>query len=195
MNYLRSFRPAVIFLTLLAFAGPTGSAMHDDLPNVSANSYAGPAGSPHEVSEISALSVEDELDIRGPVSPALADFVAEALALNTPVVLGKSVDVDVSVRNEGDTPTDGYDLVFYFTQDDGATRIVAETSEAASGPYSSVAASASDFLSVSIEVPGSGTFSVGAYELCVLIQATDSAVDKVPCPEGHTEDKEILPGA
>ena len=36
---------------------------------------------------------------------------------------------------------------------------------------------------------------MGAYELCVLIQATDSAVDKVPCPEGHTEDKEILPGA
>ena len=64
---------------------------------------------------VAALSEEDELDSRGPVSPALAGFVAEALALNTPVALCRTVDVDVAVRNKGNTPTAGYDLVFYST--------------------------------------------------------------------------------
>ena len=42
MNYLRSFRPALIFLTFLALAALAVSAMYDGLPPVSANSYAGP---------------------------------------------------------------------------------------------------------------------------------------------------------
>ena len=174
MNYLRSFRPSLLILTFLALAALAVSAMYDGLPPVSANSYVGPAGSSHELNGVAALSAQDELDIRSAVLPALADFVIETLAVNTPVVLGKTVDVDVVVRNNGNTPTAGYDLVFYFTDDDGATRISAETSGAASGPYEGVGAGDSDPLSLSVEVPGTGTLSVGAYDLCAQIQATDS---------------------
>ena len=174
MNYLRSFRPFSLILTFLALAALAVSAMYDGLPPVSANSYAGPAGSPHELNGVAALSAQDELDIRGAVSPALADFVIETLAVNTPVVLGKTIDVDVAVRNNGNTPTAGYNLVFYFTDDGGATRIAAETSSADSGPYEGVGAGDPDSLSLTVEVPGTGTLPVGAYDLCAQIRATDS---------------------
>ena len=90
------------------------------------------------------------------------------------MVLGKTVDVDVAVRNNGNTPTAGYNLAFYFTDDEGATRIAAATSGAASGPYEGVGAGDPDSLSLTVEVPGTGTLSVGAYDLCAQIQATDS---------------------
>ena len=174
MNYLRSFRPFSLILTFLALAALAVSAMYDGLPPVSANSYAGPAGSPHELNWVAALSAQDELDIRGAVLPALADFVIETLAVNTPVVLGKTIDVDVAVRNNGNTPTAGYNLVFYFTDDGEATRIAAETSSADSGPYEGVGAGDPDSLSLTVEVPGTGTLPVGAYDLCAQIRATDS---------------------
>ena len=177
MNYLRSFRPSSLIITFLAFAALAGSAMYDGLPPVSANSYPGPVRSPHELNGVAALSEEGELDIRGVVSPALADFKVETLTVNAPVVLGKSVDVDVSVRNEGNTPTAGYELVFYFTDDEGATRIAAEPSGGDVGPFEELGAGGSASHSLTTEVPDIDSLPVGAYKFCVQILAISVGAD------------------
>ena len=175
MNHLRSLSPAVIFLTFLAIVALAGSAMYDGLPSVSAGSIAHPASSPHELNLFAALSEQDEPGIRGSVSPALADLPIEDLAVTDPVVLGKTTAMSLTVRNGGATPTGAYGLAFYFEPSDGGAHIETEDSDGTSGQYESVGAGDSDSQSLSIEVPGSGTLSVGAYNLCAQVQPVGSS--------------------
>ena len=191
-DHLRSLPFALIFLTIVAAAALAGSASHDGLPPVSADSFRTFPPAPPAIHHQPAAADAVGHGLQDPVSPSLAGFVIDVFRVDTPVVVGKTAVSSITLKNNGTDSTGAYDLAIFFTADGGATRTAAP-SGATSGPYSAVQSGASASLALEVEVPGAESLPVGAYQLCAQIQATVSGSDSTAVGNSKCELVFVLP--